>query len=229
MINAIKTLTYNWNLFVNPGLANARSDPFEANGRSIDLDPAPDTLYRKGPTVKIQQSEIAFSSNGSDRLLSSAGAGPCIIFAARNRGTRNGFMTHISSAAEIAPETRSGSGVLEKFKAQMEHDRATTAGDNTVDIYMIGGYSLLSDLMNGSINSFIGELSKYVLIGEIHQKINENWCSNVVLDFDSGNIYTYKCTRDINQRPLDYVQGALTSFTHLLNPWCELIDVTPQN
>ena len=166
------------------------------------------SIYGKNPIIKIQQSEIVFTTSDI-RLVASSSAGPCIILAMRERNAAQGCMIHVFSYAEIMPELRGGSWLLQRFSEIYQGD--------IVDIYMIGGYSFFSEFMIYVLDRFVLELSNLVTIGTIFKQLKENWVSNVVLDFDSGEIYEYQKEFDESYaHSPNFAQGLLTSFVNIL-------------
>ncbi len=176
--------------------------------RSIHLEPAPQALYQryqrfytresidasgnriqiqgKDPIIKVEQSEIVFSSPDV-RLIASLGAGCCVVLVVRERTTGCGFLAHIDLPLGILPMTPQGSHILNKCISVLNN-----VHNPKVDIYMVGGYSLLSDLTIGAIHGFVQKLNESVKVETVSQRLNRNWVSNVVFDFYSGEIYEYE-------------------------------------
>lgn len=194
--------------------------------KKLDLTAAPSSLYDntlKGPTytpiLKIQQSEIAYTADNI-RYIATTGAGPCVILILFDKEKKRGLMAHVFSAAEVSPATRGGLWLLAKC--------LLLYSKSTIDIYMIGGYTGLSELLIKSLDQFINELQSILQINTIYTQLNENWSSSVVFNFNTGKIYSYDCSLDYSlPRGINIIQGLATSLLHWL-PCSKLIEYSQE-
>jgi hypothetical protein len=176
---------------------------------------APIGWYENKNIEKIQQSEVAFSNNSS-KLISSSGAGPCVILIIFDKLSKQGMMGHIFSSFEISPFSSGGLWLIEQCKKRYEN--------GLLDFYLIGGYSIISSLLIHSIEQFIETLAGKIELNNIFSYLNQNWISNIVFDFEEGRIFNYEASKDFSpRRKLDCKQGLQTSFFHLC-PGTHLIE-----
>jgi hypothetical protein len=176
---------------------------------------APIGWYENKNIEKIQQSEVAFSNNTS-KLISSSGAGPCVILILFDRESRQGMMGHIFSSLEISPYAPGGCWLIEQCKKRYEN--------GLLDFYLVGGYSMISTLLIHSIEKFIENLGEIIKLNTVFRHLNQNWISNIVFDFEEGRIFNYEASKDLSPiRKLDCKQGLQTSFFHLC-PGTHLIE-----
>ncbi|NDH09525.1 MAG: hypothetical protein EBY16_07945, partial [Gammaproteobacteria bacterium] len=144
---------------------------------------APSAWYLDKDICKVQQSEIVFTQD-TMRIISSSGAGPCVILILYDRMSQQGFMTHLFAATEISPYTAGGKWLIQKCLERY------TKG--MVDFYMIGGYSLISSVLIRSIEHFIRILSGKINVQHIYRHLRQNWVSQIVFDFDTAEIFYYQ-------------------------------------
>ena len=138
------------------------------------------------------------------RIIASSGAGPCIIFAVRERETRQGFLAHVYTVAEIMPVSRGGAWLLDKLKGIYRK--------GTLDVYLVGGYTCLSTCMLAGLDTVVQHIEKNYTLGKVYKQLTKNWVSNFVMDFDYGEVYEYERLRDLSpDRPLNLSQALLTS------------------
>lgn len=205
--------------------------------REIALYNAPDSFYEQYSwstsengdksrwsrkiILTIQQSEIAFPSS-SVRIIASAGAGPCVIFAVRDREHCNGFFAHVFTSSEIAPSTFGGDWLLHQLDSFYQ--------GGTLDVYIIGGYNCLSDCMLANLDAHVDCIDKKYRLGTVYKQVKENWASSVVLDFDTGDIYQYEPQRHkYNRRSFHDLQALITTFSHFFCPCATRLIEYPPN
>ena len=171
--------------------------------------------YKKRIIAKIQQSEIAFAKDEM-RIISTSGAGPCVILILYDRISRQGFMAHLFAATEISPYAAGG-----KWLIQQCSERYKTG---SLNFYLIGGYSLISSCLIYAIEHFIHVLRNELNVQSIYRHLRKNWVSNIVFDFNTAELFYYERKNDTSRkRPFDSCQAIITSFVHLL-PHCHLIE-----
>jgi hypothetical protein len=206
------------------------------NERRLKLKPAPDGLYgtNDNPRVisEIMQSEVAFASFERNRLIASPFAGPCVIFILYEREKKQGLMTHLYTYSEISLNMGSGKSLLSKC--------ATLYAKGIVDIYMLGGYPLVSDFLINAIDDFVNELDNSgITINSINKQLQEEFVTSVIFNFDTGEVFSYDKFKnmDKNKRNLaccgspqeraDCIQGIYTSSRNLFPFFAQLIEYDP--
>ncbi len=190
--------------------------------QAIHLEPAPPALYEryerfytresidasgnriliegKDPTIRLLSGEVVRSS--ADVRLVATAVSNQIALIVRERTSSQGFIATPVLPFALHPSLCQGGAFL-----QACIDMFSDTNNPELDVHIIGGYSLLSELLIGSVSLFLQELNQSVPVRTISTELKQHWLSTVICDFDSGRVYQHEEASDRSRFHPNYVRN----------------------
>lgn len=174
------------------------------------LDDAAHEIYQQHRIKEVPQGGITYRKDNTNRFLATSFAGPCVILAARHRGSGKGFLTHISMFNEIDPLSWMGQKVLDNLKLLVDSiDDSKNPEEDVLDFYIFGGWRCCGFwLTTYSAERFIDAVdNKIKTVGRVYYQ--HNGCrlapASLMLDMKTGKFYSYNAVKNPSYREPDFL------------------------